>query len=156
VGSPANLCFLRRSNSTSRSFLALGAGVHPAKRTRARSGRWRDARGLQALHAAFALADSLSARGTTDWQVATSELAELSKPTRRRSRLAVTSIGRFDPQRSFDGLWVEESEPISLPVAFRFSIPVGADDCGRGLCVELVLPIPSWVGFVPVRVPLGL
>ena len=27
--------------------------------------------------------------------------------------------------------------------------------CGRGLCVELVLPIPSVVGFVPIGVPPG-
>ena len=30
--------------------------------------------------------------------------------------------------------------PVSL--WFLFSIPVGLDDDGRGLCVELVLPIP--------------
>jgi len=34
---------------------------------------------------------------------------------------------------------VEVSEPVSP--CFRFSIPVGLGDDGRGLCVELVLPI---------------
>ena len=48
-----------------------------------------------------------------------------------------------------DGLCVEVSVPISLPVAFPFSIPVGPGDDGRGLCVELVLPIPSAVGVYP-------
>ena len=48
-----------------------------------------------------------------------------------------------------DGLCVEVSVLISLPVAFPFSIPVGPGDDGRGLCVELVLPIPSAVGSTP-------
>jgi hypothetical protein len=49
-------------------------------------------------------------------------------------------------QRFSDGLCVEVSVPVSLPVAFPFSIPVGPGDDGRGLCVELVLPIPSALG----------
>jgi hypothetical protein len=56
-------------------------------------------------------------------------------------------------QRSLKGLCVEVSVPISLPVAVRFSIPVWLDDDGFGLCVELVLPIPSAVEFVPVGPP---
>src|SRR6476646_4522919 len=48
-----------------------------------------------------------------------------------------------------DGLCVEVSVPISLPVAFPLSIPVGPGDDGRGLCVELVLPIRSAVGSTP-------
>jgi hypothetical protein len=51
------------------------------------------------------------------------------------------------PQRFSDGLCIEVSVPISLPVVFPFSIPVGPGDDGRGLCVELVLPIPSALGF---------
>jgi len=39
------------------------------------------------------------------------------------------------------GLCVDVSLPISLPL--RFSIPVAVDGGGLGLCVELVLPIPS-------------
>ena len=56
-------------------------------------------------------------------------------------------------QRSLKGLCVEVSVPISLPVAVRFSIPVWLDDDGFGLCVELVLPTPSAVEFVPVGPP---
>jgi hypothetical protein len=41
-------------------------------------------------------------------------------------------------QRRSGGLCVEVSVPVSP--SFRFS-PVGLDDDGRGLCVELVLPI---------------
>jgi hypothetical protein len=42
-------------------------------------------------------------------------------------------------RRSLGGLCVEVSVPVSP--CFRFSIPVGLGDDGRGLCVELVLPI---------------
>jgi hypothetical protein len=49
----------------------------------------------------------------------------------------------------FGWIVVEVSVLISLPVAFAFSIPVGPGDDGRGLCVELVLPIPSAVGSTP-------
>src|SRR5690242_3981309 len=45
------------------------------------------------------------------------------------------------------GLCVDESVPISVP---RFSIPVWREaGLGLGLCVELVLPMPSAVGSPP-------
>jgi hypothetical protein len=49
-------------------------------------------------------------------------------------------IDRRGFQRRFvGGLCVEVSVPVSP--CFRFSIPVGLGDDGRGFCVELVLPI---------------
>lgn len=53
--------------------------------------------------------------------------------TARAKREAVSPFCQLD--------CVDVSLPISLPL--RFSIPVGVDGGGLGLCVELVLPIPS-------------
>ena len=64
--------------------------------------------------------------------------AHITQRTSRNDRRGFVLTRRGFHRRSLGGLCVEVTVPVSS--SFRFS-PVGLDDDGPGLCIELVLPI---------------